>query len=109
MHLKGINTLDMGCCDQDTITDAAIANLKGIESLSIFNCPQLTSTIFTRLKGVKYLNLGYCTQLNFTDDFLSGIEWLNMYDHSQAQIDVAKSLGYPVDEKEVLGVWFACI
>jgi hypothetical protein len=52
--------------------------------------------VFTHLKGIKRLNIAYCPQLNLTDDSLKGIEWLNMYGHSQAHIDEAKSLGYPV-------------
>ena len=58
--------------------------LKGIHSLSLFACTQLTSAVFTHLKGVKRLNIGWCRQLNLTDDSLKGIEWLGMSDHSQA-------------------------
>jgi len=103
VHLKGIHTLNMVGCDQAT-TDAAFAHLKGIHSLSLFHCPQLTSAVFTHLKGVKRLNIGLCPQLNPTDDSLEGIEWLGMYGHSHAQVEQAKSLGYPVDQKRSSGV-----
>jgi hypothetical protein len=99
LHLKGIHTLNMARCTQDTITDAAIVHLKGIHSLSLLLCPQLTSAVFTHLKGVKRLNIGWCERLNLTDDFLKGIEWLGMYRHSQAQVEQAESLGYPVCQK----------
>ena len=98
VHLKGINTLNMAFCHQATITDASIAHLKGIHNLSLFYCLQLTSAVFTHLKGIKRLNIGYCPQLNLTDDSLKGIEWLNMYNHSQAQVEQAESLGYPVKQ-----------
>jgi hypothetical protein len=96
VHLKGIHILDMSYCFQPTITDAAFAHLKGIHSLSLYRCIQLTSAVFTHLKGIKRLNIGDCPQINLTDDSLKGIEWLGMDDHSQAQIEQAKSLGYPV-------------
>jgi hypothetical protein len=96
-HLKGIHILDVGGCSQATITDAAIAYLNGIHSLRLYACDQLTSAVVTHLIGVKRLNIGLCTQINLTDDSLKGIEWLGMHGHSQAHVDLAKSLGYPVD------------
>jgi hypothetical protein len=104
VHLQGIHTLNMEYCFQATITDAAFVHLKGIHSLSLFSCFQLTSAVFTHLKGVKRLNIGYCPQLNLTDDSLQGIEWLNMHNHSQAQIEMAKTFGYSVDEEGYTGV-----
>jgi hypothetical protein len=97
--LKGIHTLDMACCSQPTITDAAFVHLKGIHSLSIYFCTHLTSAVLTHLKGVKKLNVGHCPQLTLTDDSLKGIEWLGMYRHSQAQVEMAESLGYPVNQE----------
>ena len=99
VHLKGIHTLDMSACPQATITDAAFAHLKGIHSLNLFHCDQLTSAVFSFLKGIKRLNIAFCTQLNLTDDSLKGIEWLGMCDHSQAQVEKAESLGYPVNQR----------
>jgi hypothetical protein len=98
VHLKGMHTLNIGYCDQATITDAAFVHLKDIHSLSLFCCRQLSNGVFTHLKGVKRLNIGHCPQLDLTDDSLKGIEWLGMYEHSQAQVEQAKSLGYPVDQ-----------
>jgi hypothetical protein len=96
VHLKGIHTLDMSYCNQDTITDAAIAPLKGIHSLSLWSCTQLTSAVFTHLKGIKWLDIGRCPRLTLTDESLKGIERLRMNGHSQAQVEKARSLGYPV-------------
>ena len=106
MHLKGIHTLNMVGCWQSTITDAAFVHLKGIHSLSLFDCIQLTSAVFTHLKGVKRLNFGLCHKLTLTDEdeFLTGVEWLGMYGRSQAQVEQAESLGYPVDQKGYTGV-----
>jgi hypothetical protein len=53
--------------------------------------------VFAHLKGAKRLNIGMCEQLSLTDQSLKGIEWLGMYMHSDAQVKLAKSLGYPVD------------
>ena len=96
-HLQGIHTLNMAWCYQSTITDAAFVHLKGIYSLSLYGCHQLTNAVFTHLKGIKRLNLGNSRQLNLTDDSLKGIEWLGMHGRSQAHVEQAKSLGYPVD------------
>ena len=103
VHLKGIHTLLITNCYQVTITDAAFAHLKGIHSLSLFDCPQLTSAVFAHLKGVKRLNIGHSTQLTLTDDSLKGIEWLNMRNHSQAQVEQTKGLGYPVNQSHYAG------
>jgi hypothetical protein len=97
VHLKGIHTLDMAACRQPAITDAAIAHLKGIHSLSLYGCTQLTSAVFAHLKGVKRLNIGICDQLCLTDDSLKGVEWLNMFLRLHEHIDMAESLGYPVN------------
>ena len=107
VHLKGIHTLNMAWCRQTAITDAAFAHLKGIHSLSLFGCTQLTSAVFTHLKGIMRLNIGLCRKLTLTDEdeYLTGVEWLGMYDHSQAQVLVAESLGYPVDQRVVIGTW----
>ena len=34
MHLCGIQSLKMECCNQETITDAAFVHLRGIHTLS---------------------------------------------------------------------------
>jgi hypothetical protein len=98
VHLKGIHTLIMAFCSQASITDAAFVHLKGIHSLSLFRCTQLSRAVLAHLKGVKRLNIGDCAQLNLTDDPLKGIEWLGMYENSVAQVEMAESLGYPVDQ-----------
>jgi hypothetical protein len=102
VHFVGLRRLNMMHCR--SITDAAFVHLKGIHSLSIFFCLQLTSAVFTHITGVKRLNIGWCPQLNLTDDSLKGIEWLGMCYRSQAQVEQAESLGYPVDHREPGGV-----
>jgi hypothetical protein len=126
VHLKGIHTLDMSGCEQTSITDAAFEHLQGIHTLIMSYCDlavtdaafvylkgihslnlwyfgddgsPVTSAVFVHLKGIKRLNIGHCGDLNLTDDSLKGIEWLGMYNHSQAQIDQAMSLGYPVEQE----------
>ena len=105
-HLKGIHTLNlnMGCCSQATITSAAFVHLKGIHSLGLFDCTQLSSAVFTHLKGIKRLNIGCCDNLTLTEDSLKGIEWLGMSYLSEAHVEKAQSLGYPVDQKDNDGV-----
>jgi hypothetical protein len=98
VHLKGIRSLNMVFCSQDTITDAAFVHLKGIQSLNVCGCTQLTSAVLQHLKGVKRLNMAECVQLAITSDNpLEGIEWLGMHDTSWAQVQQAKSFGYPVE------------
>jgi hypothetical protein len=37
-HLRGIHTLDMSYCSQDTITPAAFMHLRGIHALDTARC-----------------------------------------------------------------------
>jgi hypothetical protein len=37
-HLRGIRTLDMSYCSQETITDGAFAHLRGIHTLDMSGC-----------------------------------------------------------------------
>ena len=59
MHLRGVHTLDMSCCSQPTITDAAFAHLRGIHTLSMSYCNQATITdaAFAHLRGIHTLNM----------------------------------------------------
>jgi hypothetical protein len=98
VNLRGIHSLRMALCSQASITDAAFAHLTGIHSLSLFCCGQLTSAVFPHLQGIKRLNIGGCLQLTLADASLRDIEWLNMVGHSQAQVDQAVSLGFPVNQ-----------
>ena len=61
-HLKGIHTLLMWRCDQDTITDAAFEHLKGIHSLVMDECTQATITGagLEHLKGISRLGMANC-------------------------------------------------
>ena len=89
----------MAWCRQASITDAAFVHLKGIYSLGLYRCTQLSSAVLTHLKGVKRLNVGLGPQLNLSQIVctLKGIEWLGMFGHSQAQVEMAEGQGYPVD------------
>ncbi len=53
-HLVGIHTLNMGGCDQVTITDAAFTHLAGIHTLNMSGCRQVTITdaAFAHLVGI---------------------------------------------------------
>jgi hypothetical protein len=56
--LKGIHTLVMSGCDQETITDAAFVHLAGINALYMSDCSQATITnkAFLCLKDVPKLS-----------------------------------------------------
>jgi hypothetical protein len=53
VHLRGIHTLNMGSCDQITITDAAFVHLRGIHTLDLYSCDQetITDAAFVHLRG----------------------------------------------------------
>jgi BspA type Leucine rich repeat region (6 copies) len=85
-YLKGIETLRMKFCNQDTITDAAFKHLEGIKHLDMWRCNQktITNEALKHLKGIKTLNMSGCTKI--TDDAfenLVGIEELSMADCDQ--------------------------
>ena len=61
VHLRGIHTLDMWECDQ--ITDAAFVHLRGIHTLSIFYCRQITDAAFVHLRGIHTLNIEWCSKI----------------------------------------------
>ena len=54
MHLRGIDTLCMGACNQETITDAAFVHLGGIQSLDMMGYNQwtITDAAFVHLRGI---------------------------------------------------------
>ena len=54
-----IKTLDLGGCDQATITDAAFVHLGGIQSLNMRYCNQVTikDAAFLHLRGIHNLQL----------------------------------------------------
>ena len=89
VHLRGIHTLDLSHCDQLTITDAAFAHLAGIQRLSIRACRQgtIADAAFAHLRGIQLLNMSVCTQL--TDAVfahLRGIHTLYMWECDQPAI-----------------------
>jgi len=89
VHLKGIHTLNMSGCNQPTITDAAFIHLKGIHTLDITVCRNRTDAAFVHLKGIHTLNMVYCNQSTITDaafEHLKGIHTLDMSYCNQATI-----------------------
>src|SRR3989338_68164 len=81
-YIKGIHTLDMSGCNQDTITDNAFKYLKGIYTLNIKGCKQITDKAFENLKGIHTLDMSWCNKKTITDKAfvnLKGIHTVNMY------------------------------
>jgi hypothetical protein len=66
-NLSGIHTLNMQNCYQRTITDTAFTNLSGIQALNMEECYQITDTAFTNLRGIHTLYMSYCNQPTITD------------------------------------------
>src|SRR5271168_3056441 len=62
VHLKGIHTLNMRNCDQNTITDNAFIHLKGIHTLNMKFCDQntITDKAFIHLKRIHTLKILGC-------------------------------------------------
>ena len=57
-HLKGIHTLLMWSCHQLTITDAALAHLRGIQCLVLWGCSiPFTEVGLAHLKGITRLHM----------------------------------------------------
>ena len=73
VHLKGIHTLNMWGCDQLTITDAAFAHLKGIHTLDMGFCnqPSISDAALSHLAGIKDLALYGCNQ--FTSEAIANL------------------------------------
>ena len=55
VHLRGVRKLDMGYCNQETITDAAFIHLAGIHMLDMSECDQdaITPVAITHLLGAR--------------------------------------------------------
>ena len=76
-------------CNQNTITDKAFINLRGIHTLNIFECNQKTITdkAFIHLKGIHTLNMNYCSQNTITDKAFQNLERNTYFIH---EINVIK-------------------
>src|SRR3989338_4989672 len=90
-YIKGIHTLDMSGCNQDTITDNAFKYLKGIYTLDMSWCNKKTITdkAFKNLKGIHTLHMKSCNQDTITDKafkYLKGIHTLDMSNCNQKTI-----------------------
>jgi hypothetical protein len=74
-YLKGIHTLDLSDCAQ--ITDKGLVHLKGIHTLSLCAFKQITDKGLVHLKGIHFLNLMYCRQI--TDkglEHVKGVQYI---------------------------------
>ena len=92
MHLRGIHTLNMSLCFQDSITDAAFVHLRGIHTLDMRNCNQITDAAFVHLRGIHTLEMLYCNQETISDAafvHLRGIHKLRMTGCDQMTITSA--------------------
>ena len=91
VHLRGIHTLNINYCDQVTITDAAFVHLRGIHTLNMNYCKQVTITdaAFIHLLAIQKLYMGGCNQETITDAtfiHLRGIHTLDISFCNQATI-----------------------
>jgi hypothetical protein len=43
VHLKGIQIIDLSCCDQ--ITDRGLAHLEGVHTINLYECKQITDAV----------------------------------------------------------------
>ena len=65
VYLRGIHTLRMRGCYQDTITDSAFVHLRGIHTFDISHCHQrtITDSAFIHLRGIHTLDMTCCSQI----------------------------------------------
>ena len=63
VHLRGIQTLDLGC---NQITDAAFVHLRGIQSLDMRECLMILDATFVHLRGLQTLDMYGCNQATIT-------------------------------------------
>jgi hypothetical protein len=115
VHLRGIHTLDMSHCKQETITDDALTHLDGISGLDISYCDQITDAAFAHfagldalgmascrsvksetllhLKGIRRLDISYCDQIQGKHlAELTGLRQLKMRNCSQLGDDTLSHL-----------------
>ena len=88
-YIRGIKSLDISYCTQ--LTDRAFTYLKGIHTLDMGNCNQATITdaAFMNLRGIQKLDMSWCNQATITDAAfmnLRGIRELDMSQCNQATI-----------------------
>jgi len=69
-HLKGVCTINLSGCKQ--ITDLGLSYLKGIHTLDLKGCKQITDKGLSYLKGVHTIDLSECNQIT-----IKGIQCLN--------------------------------
>ena len=88
VHLRGVRYLDLN--GNKSITDEAFGHFqtfrgeKGIHTLRMSFCTQITDQAFENLRGINVLNMSYCRQI--TDqafEYLRGINTLYMHECTQ--------------------------
>ena len=89
VHLRGLHTLRMIGCEN--ITDAAFMHLRGIHTLdmSYYDQAGITDAAFAHLRGIRTLDMSRCNQATITDAafaHLRGIHTLHMSSCRQATI-----------------------
>ena len=59
-HLRGIHTLDVSMIN---ITDAAFAHLRGIHTLIMFGCARVSGVAMEHLLGISVLDITFCRRI----------------------------------------------
>ena len=60
-YLKGVHTIDLTDCQQ--ITDVGLEHLKGVHTINLSHCHQITNAGLEHLKGVHTINLYTCNKI----------------------------------------------
>ena len=68
-YLKGVHTIDLGGCNE--ITDKGLQYLKGVHSINLWGCDNITDEGLEYLKGVHTIDLRWC---NYITD--KGLQYL---------------------------------
>lgn len=83
VYLKGLETLNIGLCNQSYISDKAFKHLKSLRVLNMSDCDQntITDKAFENLENLRELNINWCTQNTITENafqYLKKLESLKM-------------------------------
>jgi hypothetical protein len=100
-----IHTLDMRYCN--SITDAGFVHLRGVHTLVMRSCYQetITDAAFTHLAGIHTLNMDVCNQFTITGNsfcLLNSLKKLSIYHCNRTTVNKAKKIfGVAQDDKFV--------
>ncbi len=90
MHLAGIHTLNAG---YSGITDAGLARLAGVHTLSLQKCENITGAGFAHLKGIHALDITDCWWVTAAGvKHLRGIHTLVMGGCTRSAFEAARKL-----------------